>query len=82
MRKTFGTVPILTGNEFPGRTQHGPAAFKGQLFLENTTGNYYKALEAGPDAEWVRVVMLNPYSDNLLIEEDLDNPGFAKITIV
>lgn len=49
MRKTYRTVPILTGNELPGKGRRGPAQFKGQLYLEHSSGTYYRATEAGPE---------------------------------
>lgn len=53
--KRFGTVPILTRSEAPGPKFRGPAAFKGQLYLDSTSGFYFRARDAGRDALWDRV---------------------------
>jgi len=79
MRKAFRTVPILTGNQLPGPNRRGPAYVKGQLFLEEGTGNYYKALDAGPDVEYERVILKTASDDPVTVIEDPDNPGFAKL---
>lgn len=79
MRKTFGTVPILTGNQLPGPNRRGPAQFQGQLFLEHSSGNYYKALDAGPDVEYERVILRTASDDPVTVIEDPDYPGFAKL---
>lgn len=60
IRKTFGTIDVLRGNQLPGPGRRGPASYKGQLFLEEGSGNYYKALDAGPDVEFERVVIATP----------------------
>lgn len=64
MRKTFRNVPILTGNELPGPRRIAPASYKGQLYLEHTSGEYYRSLSAGPEAEWARVYLGSPSQVN------------------
>lgn len=51
----FGTVPILTRSEAPGPKFRGPAAFKGQLYLDSSTGTFFRARDEGRDALWDRV---------------------------
>lgn len=55
MRRTYKTVDTRTGNQLPGKNRRGPSDFKGQLYLENTSGTYYKSTGVGQDVEYVRV---------------------------
>ena len=72
MRKTFGTVEVLTGNQLPDS-----ASFNGQLFLESPSGNYYKALSAGRNVEWARVNLTTVGDTNAVtVSEDPDHVGF------
>lgn len=84
MRKTFGTVDVLRGNQLPGPGRRGRASYKGQLFLEEESGNYYKALDAGNDVEFELVILKTSSSSSsgdLTIVEDPDHAGFALITL-
>lgn len=60
MSEPTRTVPILTGSQFPGKGRRGPAEFKGQLFLENPSGNYYRSTDSGKDVLWERVSLGTP----------------------
>lgn len=58
MRK-FGTVEIITRSESPTRKFRGPASHKGQLYLDSSSGQYYRALSTGLDATWERAYILS-----------------------
>jgi hypothetical protein len=49
------------------------------LFLKHSSGNYYKALDAGPDVEYERVILRTASDDPVTVIEDPDYPGFAKL---
>lgn len=82
MRRTLAEVPILTGNQLPGPRRIAPSTFKGQLYLEHTSGTYYRAKSAGPEAEW-EVVFVGTAEEITAIIEDkveeylIENPAPA-----
>lgn len=53
----FGFVEIIARSEGPSKKFRGPAAFKGQLFLDTTHGEYYRAKDKGFDVEWERIFL-------------------------
>lgn len=71
----LGHVDIITRSE-PPFGWSGVATHKGQLYLDSSTGRYYRAQSAGRSVIWDSLTF---GSSDVEVIEDPEHPGFAKI---
>jgi hypothetical protein len=58
MSQNFEKVDIITRDR-PPKKFNGAVTHRGQLYLDSSSGQYYRSLGAGRDVEWERVYLNN-----------------------
>lgn len=78
MRRSIGSVEILSRTQGPGKGLRGPSSFTGQLLVDPTSGTYFKSLESGPNALWEQIFLSNqPPSPAGQVDPDIKIREFA-----
>lgn len=76
----YGHLDVITRDEAPIGWDSPVAVTKGQLYVDSSTGDLWKARSSGRQVNWDRVS--GSGSGSLVINEDPSHTGFAELSLV